>query len=186
MLSWHQEEPLEFIWSRSDCLLLVSFISVKACASHKTPQRTHTATHAHLALLCCLAHRGYKRITQKKKKNLSFVCCGVDWSQETVIILLLLLLFCSFFLFINLRFFLMPFVVFAAPFSSPEFYFHLPAHYNFPALHCVISLLSCNASWNTTGYGVWSWWWGKQILHHHMELLLLCRPFLLALLQTLV
>lgn len=55
----------------------------------------------------------------------------------------------------------MPFVVFAAPFSSPEFCFHLPAHYNAPALHCVISLLSCNASWNTTGYGVWSWWWGK-------------------------
>lgn len=71
----------------------------------------------------------------------------------------------------------MPSVVFAAPFSSPEFYFYLPAHYNVPALHCVISLLSCNASWNTTGFGVWSWWWGKDILHHHMELLLLCRPF---------
>ena len=77
---------------------------------------------------------------------------------------------------------MMPFVVFAAPFSSPEFYFHLPAHYNFPALHCLISLLSRNASWNTTGYGVWSWWWGKQILHHHMELLLLCRAFCLLLL----
>lgn len=73
----------------------------------------------------------------------------------------------------------MPFVVFAAPLSPLKFYFHLPAHCNFPAVHSVISLLSCNASWNTTGYGVWSWWWGKQILHHHMELLLLCRPFYL-------
>lgn len=75
----------------------------------------------------------------------------------------------------------MPFVVFAAPFSSPEFYFCLPpppALYNFPAVHCVISpLLSRNAPWNTTGYGVWPWWWGKHILHHHMKLLLLGHSF---------
>ena len=42
-----------------------------------------------------------------------------------------------------------------------------------PALHSVISLLSCNASWELptlpTGYGVWSRWWGKLILHHRTQ-----------------
>lgn len=55
-----KKEPLNFIWFRNDCLLLVSFITVsKACASPETPQRKHTATHAYPASFYCLAHCGY-------------------------------------------------------------------------------------------------------------------------------
>lgn len=108
ILSWHREEPLKFIWSRDDCLLLVSFISVKACASHKTPQRTHAATHAICALFyfAWLAvgtnNKKQTKIIIKKKQTLIclFVVLAIDRVQETKIILLLLSLFCCLF-FIN-------------------------------------------------------------------------------------
>ena len=140
--SWHQGK---LIWFRNDCLLLVSFISVKACASHKTPQRTHADTHAHRALFYCLAQCGYIRITQEDDSSHLSVCCGIDWSQETELILLLLLLFCCLFWINLIGFFRCLLLFLLLHFHPLNFYFLLPpAHYNAPALHCVISpLLQC-------------------------------------------
>lgn len=79
------------------------------------------------------------------------------------------------------RFFTMPFVVFAAPYSSPEFRFHRPAHYNSLALSIVSSLSS-----PAMHHGIPQDMESdpddevKLTLHHHMELLLLCRYFVLA------
>ena len=71
----------------------------------------------------------------------------------------------------------MPFVVFAAPFSSPEFVSASPL--TITSLLSIVSSLSSPAMHLGIPQDMESDPDDevKQILHHHMELLLLCRPF---------
>lgn len=95
MLSRHKEKPLRHVLFGDDCLLLVSFNNSRACASHKTPQRTHGAAGAHHALVCCLAHCGHTRIRQRKQIGL-FVVALIDY-KNLQLFCFLLLLFCYLF-----------------------------------------------------------------------------------------
>lgn len=157
------------------CLLLV----LKPVPAIR-PHNVHMQPHMH-SVLCSIAWLtvGTNELCHKKRPQHSFVCllwCWLitrNWNYFAFAFVILP------FIFINpKRFFMMPFVVFAAPFSSPKFCFHLPAHYNAPALSIMSSLSS-----PAMHLGIPQDMESdpddevKQILHHHMELLLLCRPF---------
>lgn len=168
----------------NDCLLLVSFISVKACASRKTPQRTHAATHAHRALFYCLAHCGYIRHMQKKRKKKSTLLICLLWCwlitrnwNYFAFAFVVLLFICVFFL-INPEDFFWCLLLFLL------LHFH-PLNFVSTSPLTITPLLSIVSSLSSPAMHL-----GipqdmesdpddevKQILHHHMELLLLCRPF---------
>jgi len=142
------------------------------------PHNVHTQLHMHI-VLCSIAWLivGTYELCKKDDSSHLFVCCGIDWSQETELVLLLLLLFCRLFC-IN------PIDIFWCFLLFLLLHFH-PLNFVSTSPLIITSLLSIVSSLSSPAMHL-----GipqdmesdpddevKQILHHHMELLLLCRPF---------